>query len=272
MRQPVRAHPQAGRHVIALTDREGVRTVRMTHTARRNALDEALAGSLREALEDAARDPAVRAVVLTGSDGVFSAGGDLRRFADRTSPGVFRLDSHRLSEVITLPERIDKPVLAAVNGTATGAGLQLALACDLRLAAASATVRYREGLLGLLPAHGGCARLVALVGLGRARDLVLGGEDLDAAAAYRAGLWTAVVEDGDLEEAVHARALRMTRRGAAAYGAAKRVLQLSAGVGIADGMAVETLAQAALAQTNEHHDRVARALAAGSGESQAGGA
>ena len=85
--------------------------------------------------------------------------------------------------------------MAAINGVATGAGTQLALACDVRLVAASARFIYREGRLGIIPSHGGVTRLVKLIGLARARDVILGGEELSAEEAHRVGLVTDVVAD-----------------------------------------------------------------------------
>ena len=119
----------------------------------------------------------------------FSAGGDLSRFERDWDPREFRHDSHRLTQLISLVERLEKPTVAAINGVATGAGTQLALACDVRLMAAGARFVYREGRLGIIPSHGGVTRLVKLIGLARARDVILGGEEVSAAggAPARAG-------------------------------------------------------------------------------------
>ena len=101
----------------------------------------------------AADDPAVRAVILTGEGKAFSAGGDLSRFERDWDPREFRHDSHRLTQLITLVERLEKPTVAAINGVATGAGTQLALACDVRLIATGARFVYREGRLGIIPSE-----------------------------------------------------------------------------------------------------------------------
>jgi enoyl-CoA hydratase/carnithine racemase len=246
---------------VVVSTSGGVALLTMARPERRNALDEALAGELRAALERAADDPSVRGVIITGQGRAFSAGGDLSRFAQERDPAVFRRDSHRLTDLITLPERIEKPVIAAINGVLTGAGAQLALACDLRIAAASATFLFREGHLGLIPAHGGCARLVQLIGLARARDVVLGGADLPAAEAYRLGLVTAVVPDEQLLDQARARLGAILERGTQAYGVAKRLLGLAAGVDLASGILAESLAQSGLIKTEEHRKRVAAALA-----------
>jgi enoyl-CoA hydratase/carnithine racemase len=240
---------------------DGVMVVEMARPERRNALDHQLQAELRRALEAAADDPAVRGIILTGQGRAFSAGGDLSSFAQEQDPARFRRDSERLTELITLPERIEKPIIAAINGVLTGAGAQLALACDLRIAAQSARFLFREGHLGLVPAHGGCARMVKLIGLGRARDVVLGGADLPAEEACRLGLVTAVVPDEALLEEARARLAAILQRDAQAYGLAKRLLNLAAGVDLHSGIFAEGLAQSGLIQTEEHHRRVRAVLA-----------
>lgn len=240
---------------LAIRDDDGVRTVTLDRPEARNAIDQATQEELRDALVDAALDQAVRAVVLTGTDPAFSAGGDLSRF-DETNPARFRFDSHDLTATIGLVERIEKPVLAAINGVATGAGGQLALACDLRIASDRARFLHRESSLGLLPAHGGIVRLVHLVGLARARDIVLGGQDLDAQDAYRFGLVTEVVPHERLLERAHERALDILRRSPDAYAAAKRVLQVASATDLHAGQAIETLGQSLLITTDEHRRRL----------------
>jgi enoyl-CoA hydratase/carnithine racemase len=244
--------------VAVSTDARGARWIVLNRPDARNAIDLATQAALRDALLAAATDTGVRAVVITGADPAFSAGGDLSRF-DGTDHTAFRFTSHDLSAVIGLAERIEKPVVAAINGTATGAGAQLALACDLRIASDRARFLWREGQLGLLPSHGGVARLTHLVGLGRARDLVLGGLEIDAARAHGIGLVTEVVAHDRLRAAVDEHLERILRRSPDAYAVAKRVLQAVAGLPVGTGQAVETLGQSLLIGTEEHRERLRRA-------------
>ncbi|HWK28585.1 MAG TPA: enoyl-CoA hydratase/isomerase family protein [Solirubrobacter sp.] len=235
------------------TDNDGgVLTVTLARPERRNAIDGALAAALRDALEAAADDPGVRALILTGEGSAFSAGGDLSRFERDWDPRDFRHDSHRLTALITLLERFEKPTVAAINGVVTGAGTQLALVCDVRLAAASARFVYREGRLGIIPSHGGVTRLVKLIGLARARDVLLGGEGLSAEEAHAAGLITEVVADDALADAARARVALMLKRSPQAYAAAKRLLWLAGNVDLESGMVAEGLAQSLLIGTEEH--------------------
>jgi len=242
-------------------DEEGILVITLDRAERANALDDELADALGQALDDAASDSEVRAIVLTGAGEAFCAGGDLSRFEREWDPRLFRRHSHRLTALIAGIERLEKPVLAAINGTATGAGTQLALACDIRLATVTAQFLFREGRLGIIPAHGGVTRLVKLIGLGRARDVLLGSEVVEAAEAWRLGLLSEVVEDGAVVNAARERARLMLKRSPQAYGAAKRLLAIAADVDFASGMAAESLAQTALIATPEHREAIARARA-----------
>jgi len=238
---------------------DGVLTITLSRPERRNAIDDELAAELRAAFEAAADDAEVRAVILTGEGEAFSAGGDLSRFEREWDPRDFRHDSHRLTQLVTLVERLEKPTIAAINGLATGAGTQLALACDVRLVAAGARFLYREGRLGIIPSHGGVTRLVKLIGLGRARDVLLGGEEVTAQEALRLGMVTAVVADDHLLSAAHEQAGLMLARSPQAYAAAKRLLWLAANVDLESGMVVEGLAQSMLIGTEEHRQAVEEA-------------
>jgi len=238
---------------------DGVLTVTLARPERRNAIDGELAARLREAFEAAADDGEVRALILTGEGKAFSAGGDLSRFERDWDPREFRHDSHRLTSLITLLERLEKPTVAAINGAVTGAGTQLALVCDVRLAAASARFIYREGRLGIIPSHGGVTRLVKLIGQARARDVLLGGEELSATEAHDVGLVTAVVDDDQLQSAARARVELMLKRSPQAYAAAKRLLWLAGNVDLESGMVAEGLAQSLLIGTDEHKQAVREA-------------
>jgi enoyl-CoA hydratase/carnithine racemase len=235
---------------------DGVLLIALNRPDRRNAIDDAMTEALRDAFERAASDAAVRAVILTGEGKAFSAGGDLSRFERDWDPREFRHDSHRLTSLISLVERLEKPTVAAINGVATGAGTQLALACDVRLIATGARFVYREGRLGIIPSHGGVTRLVKLIGLARARDVLLGGEELSAAEAHAVGLVTAVHADDELPAAARARVALMLERSPQAYAAAKRLLWLAGNVDLESGMVAEGLAQSLLIGTDEHKKAV----------------
>jgi len=235
---------------------DGVLLIALNRPDRRNAIDDAMTEALRAAFERAASDAAVRAVILTGEGQAFSAGGDLSRFERDWDPREFRHESHKLTQLISAVERLEKPTVAAINGVATGAGTQLALVCDVRLMAPGARFVYREGRLGIIPSHGGVTRLVKLIGLARARDVILGGEEVSAEAALAHGLVTALADD--VVAAARERVALMLERSPQAYAAAKRLLWLAASVDLESGMVAEGLAQSALIGTPEHKEAVWR--------------
>ena len=142
----------------------------------------------------------------------------------------------------------------------TGAGLALALACDWRIGSPRARILFREGRVGLVPTHGGLTRLVKLVGLARAKEVLLGGDDLDARHAHDAGLLTEIAGDGeDVVALARARVNAMLVRAPLSFAAAKRLLHLAADVDQRSAMLAESLAQTALLQTEDHHEGLAAA-------------
>jgi len=242
-----------------LTERaEGVVVLTLNRPERRNAIDPALRDALAAALDAAATDPAVRGIVLTGAGGAFCAGGDLDRFDDLHDARAYRHVSHRLTDLIESIERLEKPVVAAIDGVAVGAGLTLALACDWRVGAPTARLLFREGRIGLVPTHGGLTRLVKLLGLARAKEVLLGGDDLDAEAARAAGLLSELAPSADALPAVaRARVQRMLGRAPLSFAAAKRLLHVAADVDQRSGVLAESLAQTALLQSEDHREGLA---------------
>ncbi len=235
---------------------DGALLVKLNRPEKRNAFDGALQGELLRVFTDAAHEREVRGVILTAAGEAFSAGGDLSRFERAWGQAEFRANSHELTRLISSIERLEKPVIAAIGGLATGAGTQLALSCDLRLASENARFVFREGIIGLIPSHGGCVRLVKLVGLARARDIVLGGQDLDADEAYRHGLVTEIVPHEKLLDEAKERLRFILERAPQAYGLSKRLLHLSASVDIESGLFAESLAQSLLIGTEDHREGV----------------
>jgi enoyl-CoA hydratase/carnithine racemase len=238
----------------------GVLTLTLNRPEKRNAIDPALRDALAAALDAAATDATVRGVVLTGAGGAFCAGGDLARFDELHDARAYRHVAHRLTDLVESVERLEKPVVAAIDGVVTGAGLALALACDWRVGAPTARVLFREGRVGLVPTHGGLTRLVKLLGLARAKEVLLGGEDLDADAARAAGLLSELAPSAaELPAVARARVEKMLGRAPLSFAAAKRLLHLAADVDQRSGMLAESLAQTALLQTDDHREGLAAA-------------
>ena len=163
-----------------------------------NALNSRTWKDLRAAFEEAQGDPEVRGVILTGAgDKAFIAGADISELAHVSAVEAEQSSSFGQA-VLNLIENLDKPVIAAINGFALGGGCETAMACTIRIAAENAKFGQPEVKLGLLPGGGGTQRLPRLIGKGRALQLILSGETINAAEAYRIGLLNEVVPAVDL--------------------------------------------------------------------------
>jgi len=165
-----------------------------------NALNNATINELRTAFEDVRDDSAIRGVILTGAgDKAFAAGADIAEIANNTV--VEAEAATRRGQALTdLIENLGKPVIAAVNGFALGGGCEMAMACAMRIAAESAKFGQPEVKLGVMPGYGGTQRMPRLIGRGQALKLILSGEIIDAAEAYRIGLVDELVPAAQLIE------------------------------------------------------------------------
>ena len=163
-----------------------------------NALNKALIEELKAVFEDARDDSAVRGVIMTGAgDKAFAAGADIGEMVNDSAVQAEEKTRYG-QEVTNLIENLGKPVIAAVNGFALGGGCELAMACTIRLAAETAKFGQPEVKLGIMPGYGGTQRLPRLVGKGRALQLILSGEIINAQEAYRIGLVNEVVSNVNL--------------------------------------------------------------------------
>jgi 2-(1,2-epoxy-1,2-dihydrophenyl)acetyl-CoA isomerase len=213
-------------HLLVDTSPNGVRTITLDRPERLNAVNPALAASLPDALDEAAADDMVRVVVLTGAGRAFCAGLDLRdpaMLGERTLPE--RLDAYGwVGRWVLAVRRCEKPVIAAVNGPAVGAGFGLTLACDVRLVADAATLAAGYVRRGLSPDAGVSYFLPRLVGASRAADIIFTGRDVDAAEAERIGLASTVLPAARFAESVAEYAGRIAAASPVALALTKRLL------------------------------------------------
>lgn len=200
---------------LEFTVKDGIATARLNRPAKKNALSEEMLRELARALQETQDDPAVRVFIITGAGDAFCSGGDLGRRAregEGTQPtplqrkNRLQQGTHRVALAI---EEFDKPLIAAVNGPAAGAGMDLALMCDLRFAARSA--RFSEAYIrvGLIPGNGGGYFLPRIVGAARALELLWTGDFIGADEAHRIGLVNRVCEDDRLMAETYAFATRL---------------------------------------------------------------
>jgi enoyl-CoA hydratase/carnithine racemase len=213
--------------VVLAEDAEQVRTLRLNRPDSLNALTVEAMGALADRLEDAAGDAHIRVIILTGVGEAFSAGGDLaflQELPRMPAADIRRIVYGSFQRVTRVIRGMDKPVIAAVNGAAVGAGCEIAIACDFRIA--SERARFSEAWirLGCVPALGGMYLLPRLVGLARATELVLTGEMIDAREALRIGLVNKVVMPPDLAPAAEELARNLARGPRHAIAAAKTAL------------------------------------------------
>jgi 2-(1,2-epoxy-1,2-dihydrophenyl)acetyl-CoA isomerase len=248
------------RNGIDVTMVDAVGTV--TIAGARGALSTATKTALRDALNRLADDPAVRAVVLTGSGSTFCVGQDLNEHAAALSADATAawdtLREHYIP-IVTALATMPKPVIAAVNGTAAGAGAALAFACDLRLVADAAVFYLAFAGIGLSVDSGLSWTLPRLVGFGRATELLLRPRPLSATEALALGLATEVVPAVGLAARAAAVAAELAAGPTVAFGAAKQALAYSAGHGLLDALDMEAGMQT-LAGTTEDHAEAVRAF------------
>lgn len=234
---------------VNLEVKDGVGTIRLDRP-KVNALNEQVATEIGEAVDAAAADDNVRAVVVWGGPKVFAAGADIKEMADLDATSMYRYIG-RFQDVFTRLERLPKITIAAINGYALGGGCELTLACDLRIAAEDATLGQPEILLGVIPGAGGTQRLPRIVGVGRAKELIYSGRMIPAGEAREIGLVNEVVAP----DATYDRAVEIAAKYAAgptvALQAAKDVIQNGVDADMTTGLLLERQAFAALFATED---------------------
>jgi 2-oxoglutaroyl-CoA hydrolase len=207
---------------------------------------------LANLFEELGREEGVRAIVLTGSgEKAFTAGGDIAGFLQREAEELSRLAWN-----VAAPERCPKPVIAKIRGFAFGVGLELALACDFRIASDDVELGLPEVKIGMIPGSGGTQRLARMIGLGRAKDMVMRGRRIDAGEARAIGLVTEVVAQADLDATVARLVDELRALSPLALTLAKRVLNHAYDGPLGLGLEVEGLAHGLLRSTHDFREGV----------------
>ena len=230
---------------------EGIATITINRPEALNAINEETILEILSELDDAKRDENIRVVVITGAgDRAFSAGADIKMMKDADPVKARELSrlGHRLSHEI---EELEKPVIAAINGYALGGGLELAMACDIRIASENARLGQPEINIGLFPGWGGTQRLPRFVGKGLAKEMIFTGKMIDVRVAERTGLVNRVVPPDQLKSAVKELAMEIISKPPIAIKLAKELINSSLETNIKVGTVHESEAFGVIASTED---------------------
>jgi enoyl-CoA hydratase len=242
-------------------DRTGrVAVLTLARPERLNAIGTPTVEALAAALIDLGADDEVGALVVTGEGKAFSAGADIAEFSAFQRPAEFAAFIHRFTDTYAELQRLAKPSVAAINGVAFGGGFELALACDLRIAASGARLGVPEIKLGLLPGAGGTARLTRMLPPAVAKQLLLTGEPLTATDAHRLGLVNEVVPDGGALDRGVQLASGLAALPAQALAAAKRLVDEGVDMPLAAAVTFERETVSMLFGTDDRAEGVAAFL------------
>lgn len=249
---------------------EGILIATLNRPEKLNALNLDVMDLLTEAVLRFRDTPALKVMLIRSTGRYFSAGADLKSGQRKISPtgqtasGIrenHRLNLNGMQQLWDEMEHIEKPIVAAIHATCVGGGLELALACDFRLAAQSADFAFPEGLFGVLPASNGVSRLTRLCGPHWARWLIMGNQKTDSTKAMIMGLVHDVLPDQDFDEAALAFCRHLTKQDGEQMGAAKVAIELCAELGRDSGRHIERMANSALMLNPAYKERLAQYIA-----------
>jgi len=247
--------------LIQIAQRGAVRVLTLNRPAALNSFNQAMHAELREALDGAARDADVRAVMITGAGRGFCAGQDLNdpgmAVGADGKPDIAAVIEKNYRPPALRLQAMPVPVVCAVNGVAAGAGANFAFGCDIVLAARSASFIQAFSKIGLIPDCGGTWLLPRLAGRARALALALTGDKLSAADAERFGLIWQVVDDADLQAQAFALAMRLAAQPAKALAATRRAMDASQSLSLDDALGLEARLQGELGRADDFAEGVA---------------
>jgi enoyl-CoA hydratase/carnithine racemase len=249
--------PALDRHTInfEITD-DGIGIVTLNRPEKLNAFDERMIREMRTVVWKANFDDRVRVLLITGNGRAFCAGRDIRGldYENNLTTPQYRAYVRANHELFDDIEAIEKPVIAAVNGICAGGGVEMAIACDFRLASTSASFLLPENQLGVIPASGACSRMIQMIGIGRLKQMIMAVEQVDAAEAYRIGLVGKVCEPADLMPAALQFARGLLTKAPQAMGMAKHIINTCQNVDTETGRLLERLGQSVLIRTGDNKE------------------
>jgi enoyl-CoA hydratase/carnithine racemase len=227
-------------NVLLIDIKDQIATFTLNRPEIMNSFNFALLRALRAAVDEVRFNPEVRVVIITGTgEKAFCAGADLKQRIT-LSPAEVKQCIYTIRTLFTDIESLNKPVIAAVNGVALGGGTELALSCDIRIASDTASMGLTETRLAIIPGAGGTQRLPRLIGIGKAKELILTGRRVDAREALGIGLVNKVCEPGRLMETAREMAAMVCECGPIAVEQAKYAINAGMQTDIHTGMAIES--------------------------------
>lgn len=235
---------------------DGILIITLNRPSKLNAFDERMIREMRSVIWKVNFDDRVRVIVITGEGRAFCSGRDINGLDyenNLDTPGyrAYVRANHELFDDI---EAIEKPVIAAVNGMCAGGGVEMAVACDFRMASSSAQFLLPENQLGVIPASGACSRMIQLIGMGRLKEMVMAALPVDANEAFRIGLATRVFEPRMLLPKTLEFARELLLRAPQAMGMAKHVINMCQNVDTETGRLLERLGQSILIKTEDNKE------------------
>ena len=240
--------------------KESIGVLTINRPQRMNAISNELTSELKKFLDEIENDDKLRVLVITGAgDKAFVAGADINELVDRDAL-IGRRVSRQRQEIFSRIENLHVPAIAAINGYALGGGLELALACSIRVCSDKAQFGAPEVKLGIIPGDGGTQRLPRLVGLGRAMEMILTGDFIDAEEAYRIGLVNKIVPHEELMEKTMELAKKIASRPPLAVRYAKETVNKSLEGSTVSGFALESFLHALSCTTEDKKEGVSAFL------------
>jgi len=244
---------------LLLEQQDAVASLTLNRPEKLNAISPRLLEELGQALDELGRMERVRVVVIRGAGRAFSSGTDLQALAGQgleRVPTAFRYHLSRMQEVFARVASLEKPVLAVIHGYALGAAMELALACDFRICTEGARLALPEVRYCLVPDLGGCQRLVRLLGVGRAKELIMLSRAVDGKKAAELGLVHRAVPEDSLEQELSAWVEEILCLPPLSVGLAKRVVDLSMDMGMQAGLEYTGQVQASLISSQDFAEAV----------------
>ncbi len=246
--------------VVDFSKNNGVAVIKFNRPEKFNSFNKALAMKVQEALDDCESDDAVRVIILTGEGKAFCAGQDLAEATDPNGPPLKDIVGQHYNPIITRLRKIEKPIIAAVNGVAAGAGANIALACDIVIAKNSAKFIQAFSAIGLIPDSGGTYFLPRLIGKQKALALMMTGDRISAEEAEKMNMIYKAVEDEGFDAYVDGFAARMAQMPTYGLGLTKKAVNASFSNTLEEQLALEEALQFEAGQSHDFKEGTAAFL------------